>query len=113
MALFGFAKFFKAASLEEQQHAHKLVQFVNMRGGSVQLCDVMKPETSDFHDPVTALEQSISLEKNVLKVCCHCLCTIVLFINRAQILLITGLITFILCLVLFVMIFIVIIGTLV
>lgn len=71
VALFGFAKFFKAASLEEQEHARKLVEFVNMRGGSVQLCDVLKPETGDFHDPEVALEESITLEKNVLKVGCH------------------------------------------
>lgn len=76
VALFGFAKFFKAASQEEQEHARKLVEFVNMRGGSVQLCDVLKPETGDFHDPEVALEESITLEKNVLKVHCHiCLCT--------------------------------------
>uniref|UniRef100_A0A1B6M7S6 Ferritin n=1 Tax=Graphocephala atropunctata TaxID=36148 RepID=A0A1B6M7S6_9HEMI len=67
VALFGFASFFLEASWEEQKHAKQLVDFLNKRGGTVQLCDVLKPEPADFHNPETALEESILLEKNVLK----------------------------------------------
>lgn len=33
----GFAKFFFAASLEEREHAMKLVEYQNLRGGKVKL----------------------------------------------------------------------------
>lgn len=68
VALKGFAKFFSAASQEEQVHARNFVDFLNMRGGTVQLLDIIKPETGEYHNPELALEESIALEKNVLKV---------------------------------------------
>ncbi|KAG8281787.1 ferritin heavy chain, oocyte isoform-like [Homalodisca vitripennis] len=67
VALFGFANFFLNASREEQKHAQMLVDFVNKRGGTVQLCDVLKPEPGEYHNPEVALEESILLEKHVLK----------------------------------------------
>lgn len=68
MALLGFAKFFSAASQEEQVHAQNFVDFLNMRGGTVQLLDIIKPESADYQSPEMALEESIALEKNILKV---------------------------------------------
>ena len=35
VALHGFAKRFKEASHEEREHAEKLIQYQNMRGGRV------------------------------------------------------------------------------
>lgn len=37
VALHGIHKFFAAASLEEREHAQKLIDYINMRGGNVQL----------------------------------------------------------------------------
>lgn len=37
VALPGFAKFFSEASKEERNHAEKLMEYVNKRGGDIQL----------------------------------------------------------------------------
>lgn len=36
----GFSKFFSAASKEERDHAEKLMDYINQRGGEVKLQDV-------------------------------------------------------------------------
>ena len=40
VALPGFAKFFSEASKEERSHAEKLMEYINKRGGDVQLKEV-------------------------------------------------------------------------
>lgn len=40
VSLPGFAKFFSAASKEERDHAEKLMDYLNQRGGEVKLQDV-------------------------------------------------------------------------
>lgn len=40
VSLPGFAKFFSSASKEERDHAEKLMDYLNQRGGEVKLQDV-------------------------------------------------------------------------
>ncbi|PIM97594.1 Ferritin [Handroanthus impetiginosus] len=67
VALKGLAKFFKEASLEEREHAEKLMEYQNKRGGRVQLRSMMMP-VSDYDDlekgaALYAMELALSLEK--------------------------------------------------
>jgi ferritin heavy chain len=52
VALPGFSKFFSEASKEEREHAEKLMEYVNKRGGDVQLKDVKVSQlfTTKSHD---------------------------------------------------------------
>ena len=40
VSLPGFAKFFSEASKEERTHAEKMMEYINSRGGEVELADV-------------------------------------------------------------------------
>eukprot|EP00200_Dunaliella_tertiolecta_P004823 CAMPEP_0202340620 /NCGR_PEP_ID=MMETSP1126-20121109/1982_1 /ASSEMBLY_ACC=CAM_ASM_000457 /TAXON_ID=3047 /ORGANISM="Dunaliella tertiolecta, Strain CCMP1320" /LENGTH=241 /DNA_ID=CAMNT_0048931353 /DNA_START=47 /DNA_END=772 /DNA_ORIENTATION=+ len=63
----GFAKFFKAASDEERDHAHLLMSYQNKRGGRVQLKSIVMPEMEFNHpekgEALFAMELALSLEK--------------------------------------------------
>lgn len=43
VALKGFEKFFKKSSDEEREHAQKLIEYQNMRGGRVKFQDIKWP----------------------------------------------------------------------
>merc|ERR1712080_106077 len=47
LALHGFAKRFRAAPAEEKEHAEKLIDYQNMRGGRVIFREIAKPSTDD------------------------------------------------------------------
>lgn len=48
---------------EEHQHVLKLIEYQNMRGGSVKLCSVSAPEVQDCGCITNALEVSLQLKK--------------------------------------------------
>ncbi|MCL7028126.1 hypothetical protein MKW94_007661, partial [Papaver nudicaule] len=67
VALRGFAKFFKEASVEEREHAELLMEYQNKRGGRVKLQSILMP-MSEFDHPekgeaLYAMELALSLEK--------------------------------------------------
>ncbi|XP_058075111.1 ferritin-3, chloroplastic-like [Magnolia sinica] len=67
IALKGLAKFFKEASDEEREHAIKLMEYQNKRGGRVKLQSIVMPVTEFDHpekgDALYAMELALSLEK--------------------------------------------------
>eukprot|EP01026_Neomeris_dumetosa_P055404 TRINITY_DN50377_c1_g1_i1.p2 TRINITY_DN50377_c1_g1~~TRINITY_DN50377_c1_g1_i1.p2 ORF type:complete len:246 (+),score=24.23 TRINITY_DN50377_c1_g1_i1:177-914(+) len=67
VALRGFAQYFKEQSEEEREHAEKLMEYQNIRGGRVQLQSIMMPKMefsdSDKGDALYAMELALSLEK--------------------------------------------------
>lgn len=69
VALKGFEIFFKKASDEEREHAHRLIQYQNMRGGRVVYQDIKcGPEwQSAMQSLETALQIELSVNENLLK----------------------------------------------
>merc|ERR1711962_180381 len=65
IALPGFAKRFQANSEEEREHAMKLINYQNMRGGRVVFQDIAKAKTDDWYSALSAVEASLDLEKKV------------------------------------------------
>ncbi|KAF5470393.1 hypothetical protein F2P56_010910 [Juglans regia] len=67
VALKGFAKFFKDSSKEERQHAEKLMEYQNKRGGKVRLQSMTMPSSEFDHaekgDALHSMELALSLEK--------------------------------------------------
>ncbi|KAL8517197.1 hypothetical protein ACS0TY_015428 [Phlomoides rotata] len=67
VGLKGLAKFFKESSLEEREHAEKLMEYQNKRGGKVKLHALQMPPTEFDHaekgDALHAMELVLSLEK--------------------------------------------------
>jgi ferritin heavy chain len=67
VSLPGFAEYFRHNSLEEREHAQKLIDLQNTRGGRVKLNAIVMPETEYDHpekgDALYAMELSLSLEK--------------------------------------------------
>ncbi|KAH7537606.1 hypothetical protein FEM48_Zijuj03G0110800 [Ziziphus jujuba var. spinosa] len=67
VALKGFAKFFKESSEEERDHAEKLMEYQNKRGGKVKLQSILMPLSEFDHpekgDALHAMELALSLEK--------------------------------------------------
>nr|KJB74370.1 hypothetical protein B456_011G290900 [Gossypium raimondii] len=67
VALKGLAKFFKESSLEEREHAEKLMEYQNKRGGQVKLQSILMPCSEFDHaekgDALYAMELALSLEK--------------------------------------------------
>ncbi|KAL6755885.1 pre-apoferritin [Haematococcus lacustris] len=63
----GFAKYFKAASDEEREHAELLMQYQNKRGGRVKLGGIMTPEVEFAHhdkgEALYAMELALAMEK--------------------------------------------------
>ncbi|KAG6486160.1 hypothetical protein ZIOFF_054730 [Zingiber officinale] len=67
VALKGLAKFFKESSEEEREHAEKLMEYQNKRGGRVKLQSLVMPP-SEFDHPekgeaLHAMELTLALEK--------------------------------------------------
>ncbi|XP_051130386.1 ferritin-3, chloroplastic-like [Andrographis paniculata] len=67
VALKGLAKFFKAASQEEREHAEMLMEYQEKRGGKVKLQSLQAPPSEFDHvdkgDALYAMELALSLEK--------------------------------------------------
>ncbi|OMO97651.1 Ferritin [Corchorus olitorius] len=67
VALKGLAKFFKESSEEEREHAEKLMEYQNKRGGRVKLHSILTPPSEFEHvekgDALYAMELALSLEK--------------------------------------------------
>lgn len=67
VALKGLAKFFKESSEEEREHAEKLMEYQNKRGGKVKLQSILMPLSEFDHaekgDALYAMELTLSLEK--------------------------------------------------
>ncbi|KAJ9548840.1 hypothetical protein OSB04_021383 [Centaurea solstitialis] len=77
VALKGLAKFFKESSDEERDHAEKLMEYQNARGGRVKLHSIVNPPSEYEHaekgDALYAMELALSLEKltNEKLLCLH------------------------------------------
>ncbi|KAF9427001.1 fts3-like protein [Podila epigama] len=65
-ALPGLEKFFKESAAEEREHAQKLIDYQNRRGGKVILQTLQAPE-SDWSSARNAIESTLQLEKDVNK----------------------------------------------
>ncbi|KAK8950229.1 hypothetical protein KSP40_PGU006353 [Platanthera guangdongensis] len=69
VALKGMAKFFKESSEEEREHAEKLMEYQNKRGGRVKLQSIIMPLSEfDNHekgDALYAMELTLALERLV------------------------------------------------
>lgn len=61
-ALPGLEKFFKESAEEEREHAQKLIDYQNRRGGKVILQTLQAPE-SDWSSARNAIESTLQLEK--------------------------------------------------
>jgi len=65
VALPNIAKYFKEQSHEEREHAEKLIDYQNKRGGSVRYSDIKKPEIEDWGSALNAFQSALTLEKKV------------------------------------------------
>jgi len=65
VALAGFAKKYRADSEEEREHAMKLIEYQNKRGGRVVFNDIQKPEKFEWNSALEAVEQTLAMEKAV------------------------------------------------
>uniref|UniRef100_A0A1I8HRJ8 Ferritin n=2 Tax=Macrostomum lignano TaxID=282301 RepID=A0A1I8HRJ8_9PLAT len=61
----GFKKFFKKAADEEREHAHKLIDYLNMRGGHVKLKPITPPSKFEWFSALDAAETALGAEKNI------------------------------------------------
>ncbi|KAJ7335341.1 hypothetical protein JRQ81_013282 [Phrynocephalus forsythii] len=59
-----FAKYFLHQSIEEREHAEKLLKFQNKWGGRIFLQDIKKPDRDDWESGLTAMACALHLEKN-------------------------------------------------
>ncbi|CDH60250.1 soma ferritin [Lichtheimia corymbifera JMRC:FSU:9682] len=66
VALPGLEKYFRESAQEERDHAQKLIDYVNTRGGKVILRALQAPET-DWKSAKNAVEAALQLEKDVNK----------------------------------------------
>ena len=69
VALENIAKFYKKSAEEELEHAHNLMKYQNLRGGTVELRG-LKPANIDFliesDNPVlSSFQETLSMEQNV------------------------------------------------
>ncbi|CAH6777463.1 unknown_gene_17810 [Phodopus roborovskii] len=65
VALKNFAKYFLHQSLEEREHAEKLMKLQNPRGRGIFLQDIKKPDRDDWEIGLNAMECTLHLEKSV------------------------------------------------
>jgi len=65
VALHGFAKRFRENSDEERDHAMKLIEYQNKRGGRVVFQDIAKARTDEWGSALAAVEAQFELEKKV------------------------------------------------
>ncbi|CAH1782225.1 unnamed protein product [Owenia fusiformis] len=65
VSLPGCHKYFKKNSDEEREHAEKLMEYQNKRGGRIVFQDVQKPVKDEWGTGLDALQAALELEKNV------------------------------------------------
>ena len=65
VALPGFRDFFKHQSDEEREHAQKLIDYVNKRGGRVSFDNIQKPPVTTWDSALKAFEFALALEREV------------------------------------------------
>ncbi|KAL7641352.1 UNVERIFIED_CONTAM: hypothetical protein RMT77_008491 [Armadillidium vulgare] len=65
VSLPGICKFFKKASGEEREHAMKLLEYQNRRGGKIVLQPIEAPAMQEWGTALNGLEAALSLEKQV------------------------------------------------
>ena len=65
VSLPGCCKFFKKSSDEEFQHAQKLIDFQNKRGGKVVFTDLKKPAKDEWGTALDAMKAAQELERTV------------------------------------------------
>jgi len=65
VALPGFAKFFRENAKEEREHAEKLMEYQNTRGGRIVLQDVKKPERDEWGSGLDAMQAALAMERSV------------------------------------------------
>uniref|UniRef100_UPI00398F45BE ferritin heavy chain B-like n=1 Tax=Pristiophorus japonicus TaxID=55135 RepID=UPI00398F45BE len=65
VALRHYAEFFKEQSHEEREHAEKLMEFQNRRGGRIILADIKKPEQDEWSNGLEVMQRALQMEKNV------------------------------------------------
>ncbi|KAB0337229.1 hypothetical protein E2I00_014409, partial [Balaenoptera physalus] len=58
-----FAKCFLLQSLEEREHAEKLMKLQNQLGGQIFFQDIKKPDRDDSENGLHAMECALHLEK--------------------------------------------------
>jgi len=58
-------KFFLKCSEEEREHAMKLMEYQNMRGGRILLSNIEKPAKDEWTSIAVAFEAALDLEKKV------------------------------------------------
>lgn len=61
----GFSKLFKENSLEEREHAQKLIDYLNLRGSKFTQFNIDMPEKTSWSSALEALNEAIVLEKEV------------------------------------------------
>ena len=65
VALTNISEFFKKSAQEEKEHAEKLIEYQNKRGGRVVLSDIKAPAEHEFATALKAFESALALEKSV------------------------------------------------
>ena len=55
-------------ALEERDHAHKFIDYLNLRGNVVTLQGVLAPEKQCWDSPLAAFTDALQLESEVSKV---------------------------------------------
>ena len=65
VALPGIASFFKSSAAEEKDHAEKLIEYLNKRGGRVVFGAIAAPAKQEFASALEAFETALALEKSV------------------------------------------------
>lgn len=68
VALPGAQGFYMKMHDEEQEHAHKLIKYQNLRGGTIHLNTIKASETQDWGSIGNALEVSLEMEKSLKEV---------------------------------------------
>jgi len=59
------SKFLKKQSEDEREHAMKLMEYQNIRGGRIVLKDIKKPDKDEWGTVVEVLQTALELEKKV------------------------------------------------
>ncbi|KAK8736257.1 hypothetical protein OTU49_004898 [Cherax quadricarinatus] len=68
VALPGFEKFFREMAKVQRGHSETLMNYQNLRGGSVNLMQVTAPSRAEWGTGVEAMEHALELEKSINQV---------------------------------------------
>ncbi|XP_067118268.1 ferritin heavy chain-like [Centruroides vittatus] len=61
----GFAKYFLENSKEEREHAQKLIDYINRRGGEMGAFNIKMPSNYTWRSGLDAMEEALRLEESV------------------------------------------------